>query len=735
MTDQTQRLEIATVRAEIGSNITYRFNNDAIDAGGIPTESGDIKNLKLIIKEIEDKASVSTSIYTTVADGLAATEEGGMFLVQSDVEAEIYVVWRKTGGVAVDTGKRALSSQAAEDAVNAAQASADASEASATAAQESADSAADLVNRSLLQVGSIAELRTVTGRYNGDRVSILGYYADTPGVGTKDRYWVAASTKDDNGGSVIAVTGEAVGRWEFSTAKGVWVEDFGARNDGTDTAGTTAAIWAAIRSMRSFETSLIQYIAGPTITAYKSGVLQFGRGVFSVSPDTLEITQDLGLKIVGQGSRGKNQAIPAATTMLFTGTSSGFGIRHYGNGARSLTIESMDVCYLDSSFTGDLVDSFSSPGLRIANSRLGCYGGFAGTRVQTARSLVRSTYDEFMRFESVVFDGTQDGWWSDNSRSLGGSIFGGWGTSFVGCTFYDIANRGITHDLTRSRSVVNVTQCAFNPINIDPVRSIDVENIEGLAVEGNQFTPSTSHQPTAEWLRIRGSTGRVSENTFSGSTSKVGTIGGGDPSLIEWSSNRISCSDGITIAGGVITGGGNEYSNATNGVLVSPIATVSLDIGPDVFKSGVNMSYSIPADSTFLGGRIKYSPEQDTSNSRFSNASTRITIRCTDERIVTIATLPSTGSVLASGRTYNITAAGTFTLPAPSLGVRLRVMKTTNNALTIAATAGSNFVTGATATRTSAVATAAELGSGIDFVALSSTTWIAQVLSGTWTFS
>ncbi|MBI6551038.1 SGNH/GDSL hydrolase family protein [Pseudomonas veronii] len=127
MTDQTQRLEIATVRAEIGSNITYRFNNDAIGAGGIPTESGDIKNLKLIIKEIEDKASVSTSIYTTVADGLAATEEGGMFLVQSDVEAEIYVVWRKVGGVAVDTGKRALSSQAAANALSVANTKADAS--------------------------------------------------------------------------------------------------------------------------------------------------------------------------------------------------------------------------------------------------------------------------------------------------------------------------------------------------------------------------------------------------------------------------------------------------------------------------------------------------------------------------------------------------------------------------------------------------------------------------------
>lgn len=141
MTDQTQRLEIATVRAEIGSNITFRFNNDAIDAGGIPTESGDIKNLKLIIKEIEDKASVSTTIYPTVSTGLAATAEGGMFLVASSEEDEIYVVWRKVGGVAVDTGKRTLSSQAVETATEAAQASADESAASATTAQAAATAA------------------------------------------------------------------------------------------------------------------------------------------------------------------------------------------------------------------------------------------------------------------------------------------------------------------------------------------------------------------------------------------------------------------------------------------------------------------------------------------------------------------------------------------------------------------------------------------------------------------
>lgn len=142
MTDQTQRLEIATVKAEIGSNIVYRFSNDAIAADPIPTDSGDIPNLKQVIKGIEEKASVSTSIYSTVAEGLAATAEGGIFLVASEEEDEIYAVWKKVGGLAVDTGKRVLSSQAVEDAMDAAQLSADAAAVSALEAESAASNAA-----------------------------------------------------------------------------------------------------------------------------------------------------------------------------------------------------------------------------------------------------------------------------------------------------------------------------------------------------------------------------------------------------------------------------------------------------------------------------------------------------------------------------------------------------------------------------------------------------------------
>ncbi|AYG07770.1 hypothetical protein D7M10_12000 [Pseudomonas fluorescens] len=106
MADQTQRLEIATVRAEIGSNILHRFSNDAVNADPIPTESGDLQNLKQIAAGIEsdgqaavdqavadgivdlgsavasaqssaDAAAAVTNPYPTVADGIAATSGTG----------------------------------------------------------------------------------------------------------------------------------------------------------------------------------------------------------------------------------------------------------------------------------------------------------------------------------------------------------------------------------------------------------------------------------------------------------------------------------------------------------------------------------------------------------------------------------------------------------------------------------------------------------------------------------
>ncbi|VVO49793.1 hypothetical protein PS862_00251 [Pseudomonas fluorescens] len=54
MVDQAGRLETATVKAEAGSNIVYRFANDTEAAAAIPTGSGDIPNLKQVIASMRD---------------------------------------------------------------------------------------------------------------------------------------------------------------------------------------------------------------------------------------------------------------------------------------------------------------------------------------------------------------------------------------------------------------------------------------------------------------------------------------------------------------------------------------------------------------------------------------------------------------------------------------------------------------------------------------------------------
>lgn len=136
MADQTQRLEIATVKAEVGSNILYRFANDAVGADPIPTDSGPIKNIKQEILAIQEdaseKISISTTIYPTVSAGLAASADQEIFLVQSNDADEIYAVWKNQAGTAVNTGKTALSATAIQTAL-------DASNEAAQAAEDAAD--------------------------------------------------------------------------------------------------------------------------------------------------------------------------------------------------------------------------------------------------------------------------------------------------------------------------------------------------------------------------------------------------------------------------------------------------------------------------------------------------------------------------------------------------------------------------------------------------------------------
>ncbi|HHK4296581.1 hypothetical protein ACIRUG_16270 [Pseudomonas aeruginosa] len=593
------------------------------------------------------------------------------------------------------------------------------------------------IGRGVRRVDSVADLRAIAGRFAGDAALVVGYYAETPGVGGGEFHWDSTSTEDDNGGSIIQATGITTGRWKRDITHGVWAEWFGARNDGSDAAGTTAAVWAAIIALRHDPETIVQYIGGPTVTAYASGRLNFGNGVFALQPDSFDITQDLGLTIVGQGFRGKNQAMKAATTLVVRGTSSGFFFRHYGNGGRNLTFNNIDVVYDDSQFTGDIIETTSSPGLTLQRVRVGCYGGFLASRLTTARSCIRATFDEFIRCEDVVFDGAQYGFYSDGTINVPGLSFGGWGVTFLNCTFYDFAKSMVLHAGNRTRHSLNIIASYFNPINTSPERCHDIDNVEGLIIDGCQHTPSTGSQPSQEWFRVIGSTGRISCNAFAGLSSKLGTIGGANPSAVEWSNNRVSCQGGLTITGGVVRGGGNEYSNADHSVDVAPVAIVSLDIGPDIHKAGVTgYSYRISADSSMLSGRVNYSFEQDNSNSKYYSASTRVGMSNCDSRFITLATAGTTLSPYNAGRTYNVTVAGTQTLPTPIPGAApIRILKSGANALTIATTSGTNFLIGASGSRTSAVATSTEVGSLIEFEPLTSTTWVGRVLSGTWSFT
>lgn len=137
MTDQAQRLEIATVRAEIGSNIVHRFSNDAANADPIPTESGDLQNLKQIAAGIEidgqaavdqavadgivdlgsavasaqssaDSAAAVTNPYPTIADGIAATNGTGAtnrFFSVPGTGTTLTALYRNDAGVATSIGE------------------------------------------------------------------------------------------------------------------------------------------------------------------------------------------------------------------------------------------------------------------------------------------------------------------------------------------------------------------------------------------------------------------------------------------------------------------------------------------------------------------------------------------------------------------------------------------------------------------------------------------------------
>ena len=554
-------------------------------------------------------------------------------------------------------------------------------------------------------------------------------------------YNLASSSGGSAGASLVGFNAgwaSEVGRTVNSKlSDSVSVLDFGA--DPTGVSFSTTAILEAIQSLRSNPVTILDTIGGGNITAYSSGTVLFPPGLYKIAPDTLQICQDLGLTFKGSGSRRTNNAVQAATTILISGTSSGYGIQCYRSGGRGFHMEDLDLVYASSSFTGAVLDVYDCPGVTATRCMIGTAGLTNATRIQSASGCVRATYDEFLTFNDCVFDGAQYGFWSDDLRTFSGNTFGGSCTLFESCVFYDFSYEHIWHAGNRTRTGLTLINCAFNPISISPQRCVDVSNVIGFEWIGGICTASTTYAPSAEWCRVGSSSGgQVSGSIRSVSFSDLASAGtlNGFLSLV---SVNIYCTNGFTLQSGIISSKGCEVSKATTGFIISQFGSnqLCLDLGPDLFKGAVTCSYVCAAESSLLSGRINYDSASDNSSNKFGSVSQRINILNVDSKNFSVASDTYTISITDTGRTIQATGSvnQVFTLPTPTPGTKLCVNKLSSQTLSVACPSGVKLYSGQGAVKSTASVAAADIGGSITLEAYGTVGWLVKGLTGTWTLS
>lgn len=544
----------------------------------------------------------------------------------------------------------------------------------------------------------------------------------TSGYGFGDFVGVSSSGLTADGG-LISTTGMAGVYAQRVNYSDVTVEMFGVYPGGVS-ATNTVNLKAAIAALRKNPVVIASGIGGPSITAYSSGKIIFGYGVYDFDVDQIKINFDLGLTFEGKGSRTANNSVRAPTTLRFNGNGE-FCIQITSNGARGFKMRDLDVCYADNAFTGDVFDLYGSPSISCERVFFGTYGLTAPTRFQTARSIVRSTYDEFINFTNCIFDGAIDGWWADDARDA--NTFGGSVTTFQNCTWYDFTGNHIRHDGLRTKLEVNILNCCWNPISVSCTRCLDINNVDGLNIVGSFCAGSTTMKANTEWIRIKNCSGTINGlalNDFS----KAGTISGN----LFCSGWILNTTDGLTVTGGAITIKNCEIKGVGTGINIIPDIPLCFEFGPNLFGSGLTNSYSVTPDSASISGYIRYDSSLDASSGKFVNDSSRVTIRNNDEKSFTVSGAAYTALITDTGRTHNLTggAAQIITLPTPVAGTKLKFKKLTTQNVTINY---ATIYTGTGATKATTTLLTTDLGAYIEFEAFATAGWTITGLVGAWT--
>jgi len=428
----------------------------------------------------------------------------------------------------------------------------------------------------------------------------------------------------------LAITlddGETVARYVPDTVD-VHVEAYGAYGD--NSTDCTDALVAALTNLQRFPKLNIDTIGGEEITMYRSGRVNFGPGVFRVEAGALEFASNMGVEFSGAGSRGMTNAMRARTTLLITGTGE-FGIRAYRGGARNLGFRTIDVCYESSSFTGDLVDVMDAPGFYARDCFFGTFGIIGGSnpdghaiRHQSARSLIRQTYDEGVLLDHCVLDGAEVGFWMDDTRvELDNNGFGGWGTKIRDTVFFDFTENHIlqTNSGTRVRSGVTLDNVNVNPINVSPTRAIDLDITRGFSMQGCSLVSSVAAAPSEEWMRLKSVVGTVTGNRF-GELANGVTIEGTSAVVVEGNVfETYDLNHAVRLRGGSNRVSHNRFDAATNAILVQPDGSFPnhLEGSGNMFRDTVTTSVYVPTDSAVITGSYVYEPALDLSQSKHEN--------------------------------------------------------------------------------------------------------------------